>query len=286
LSSGWRFCSGVADGSELKDHSSAVALLLGWSKLFMISGRLPLYSEHLTMLRTVILTVSRLMAGYITLLIAFALSFYILFKGNTKSGITDMFANPFISLLKTFVMLTGEFEVSYLPFDTFPYTSHVIFVLFVFLVTIVLLNLLVAVSQTDAIQDETETLCHLAKVRLISEHEAIVRDQPPFMKRFSENFVDLKFENFILHPKRCDFIDSNYLKSVLSKISKKTKSNNKRKSTAIQAESSTFTEKLSALQIRQEEMETKMYSKFEETQKMLMQILDRLNNPESETTRP
>jgi hypothetical protein len=279
-------CTEVVDSAVIKLHSSAVALLLGWSELLMLSGRLPQLSVHLAMLRTVILTILRLMAGYVTLLIAFAFSFYILFKGNTKLGNTDMFANPFISLLKTIVMLTGEYEVSSLPFHNLPYISHVIFVLFVFLVTIVLLNLLVAVSQADAIRNETETLFQLAKVRLISQIEALVSALPQFVKRFVEPSLKLRVEMFTLHPNRSNSIESTHLRSLLSIISKKTKPKNKRKSTGIQEEPSMFTQKLSDLQIRQEELEKKLCSKFEETQKILMQILDRLNIPESETTHP
>ena len=279
-------CFSVVESAELNRHFSAVALFLGWSELLMISGRLPLLSVQLAMLRTVILTILRLMAGYVTLLIAFAFSFYILFKGNTKSKNPDMFANPFISLLKTFVMLTGEYEVSSLPFDNLPYTSHVIFVLFVFLVTIVMLNLLVAVSQADAIRNETEILFHLAKVRLISEFEAVVSAFPQFVKRLVDHSPELRDEMFTLHPNRGNLIESTHLRSLMNIISKKTKPHNKRKSTGIQDESSMFTEKLSALKIGQEELEKKLYSKFEETQKILMQILDRLNIPESETIRP
>jgi hypothetical protein len=197
-----------------------------------------------------------------------------------------MFANPFISLLKTFVMLTGEYEASSLPFGNLPYTSHVIFVLFVFLVTIVMLNLLVAVSQADAIRNETETVFQLAKVRLISEIEALVSELPQFVKRFGEPFLELRDEMFILRPNRGNSIESTHLRSLLSIISKKSKPNNKRKSTGIQEESSMSTDKFSALQIRQEELEKKLYSKFEETEKILLQILHRLNIPKSETPRP
>jgi len=240
-------CSGVADGMVIALHFSAFAHLLGWFELLLLSGRVGPYSEHLTVLRTVISKILRLMVGYATLLIAFAFSFYILFKGNTKLGDTDLFAKPLISLMKTFVMLTGEFELSSLTFDTFPYTSHVIFVLFVFLVTIVMLNLLVAVSQADAIQNETETLFHLARFRLISEIEVLEPAIPQFMKRFMGTSLEMKDGNFMLRSNRGNSILSTHLKSLLSIISKKTKPNYKRKSTGIKEESSMFTEKLSAL---------------------------------------
>jgi len=77
-------CSGLEVSAELKLHLSAVTLFLGWSVLLLMSGRLPQLSVKKEMLRTVCLTFLKFMACYVTLLIAFALSFYILFKGSSK----------------------------------------------------------------------------------------------------------------------------------------------------------------------------------------------------------
>jgi hypothetical protein len=115
------------------------------------------------------------MAGYVLLLIAFARSFYILLKGNSGLANAEMFANPLLLLLKTIVMFTGEFENSSLSFNTLPYTSHVIFLLFVVLVTNVSFNLLngLAARDTDAIRKKAERLSLLvARVKLISIIEA------------------------------------------------------------------------------------------------------------------
>jgi hypothetical protein len=70
----------VVESAELNLHFSAVVLLLGWSELLMLSGRLPLLSVQLEMLRTVSVTFLSFMAGYVTLFIAFAFSFYIFSK--------------------------------------------------------------------------------------------------------------------------------------------------------------------------------------------------------------
>jgi hypothetical protein len=84
-----------------------------------------------------------------------------------------MFANPFVSLLKTIVMFTGKFEASSLSFGNLPHTSHVIYLLFVVLVTIILMNLLkgLAVSDTNAIRRNAEALSLVARGRLISKIE-------------------------------------------------------------------------------------------------------------------
>ena len=258
-------CSGVVESAELIRHSSAVALLLGWSELLMISGRIPLLSVQYEMFTTVSLTFLKFMAGYVTLLIAFALSFYILFKGSSEQGGAEMFANPPISLLKTIVMFTGEFDASSLSFNTLPYTSHVIFLLFVFLVAIVLLNLLngLAVNDTGEIRRNAETLSLAARAKLIS---VIERTDFWFNKK-------PKGPTFVIYPNRRNKIGSAVVRSLLRIIREKTKPNQKEKLTAIQEEWSLFKEKLSDLQFRHDELDKKLDSKFDETLQILRQIL-------------
>ena len=274
-------CSGVVESADLKLHFSAVALLLGWFELLMLSGRLPLLSVQLEMLRTVSLTFLKFMAGYVTLLIAFALSFYILFRESSEQSGAEMFASSPVSLLKTIVMFTGEFEASSLPFDTLPYTSHVIFLLFVVLVAIVLLNLLngLAVNDTEVIRKDAERLSLAARAKLISRIEGLVNALPKFLKPD----IKLKKEMFEIYPNRKNKIKSAAVRSLLSIISEG-KPNKKEKSTGIQEEWSLFTKKLSALELRQEKLEKKLCSSLDESRRILEQILGRLNIPECEIT--
>jgi ankyrin repeat protein len=242
-------CSGVAVSAEVIRHSSAIALFLGWSELLLLSGRLPLLSVQHEMLRTVSVTFLRFMAGYVTLLIAFALSFYILFKGSAEQGGPEMFANPPVSLLKTIVMFTGEFDASDLSFDTLPYTSHVIFLLFVVLVAIVLLNLLngLAVNDTGVIRKDAEILSIAARAKLISRIEGFVNALPKCMKPS----VELTEEMFVIYPNRRNIIGSAAVRSLIHIISKKREQNEKDKSTEIQVDWRMLQEKLSELQILQ-----------------------------------
>jgi ankyrin repeat protein len=263
-------CSGVVESAELKNHSSAVALLLGWLEMLMLSGRLPLLSVQYEMLRTVILTFLWYMMGYVTLLIAFALSFYILFKGSSEQGGENMFANPPISLLKTIVMFRGEFDISSLSFDTLPYTSHVIFLLFVVLVAIVLLNLLngLAVNDTGEIRKNAETLSLVARAKLISRIERLVNALPKFMK----TSVEWKKEMFVIYPNRRNKIGSALVETLLQIISQKTKTHDKDKSTEFQKELWMIADKMSALERQQKELEGLIHLKQYELQQILMQI--------------
>jgi len=264
-------CSGVVGSAVVKLHSSAVALLLGWSELLMLLGRLPLLSVQQEMLRTVSFTFLWYMMGYVTLLIAFAFSFYILFRGSSEQGGAEMFANIPVSLLKTIVMFTGEFDTSSLSFDTLPYTSHVIFLLFVVLVAIVLLNLLngLAVNDTEVIRKDAETLSLAARAKLVSRIETFVNALPKFMK----SAVEIKEEMFVIHPNVRNKIGSAAVRSLLRIISEKTKLHEKDKSTAFQKEWRVFTDKLSALELQQE----KLFSTLDQSRQILEQILKRLN---------
>lgn len=91
---------------------------------------------------------------FVCLVIGFALSFSIQFYNEGQ------FNDPWCSLVKTTVMMMGEFEYAGLFEDTemkrLPATSRVIFLLFIILASIVLMNLMVglAVSDIQGLQQE------------------------------------------------------------------------------------------------------------------------------------
>jgi ankyrin repeat protein len=268
--------SGLVDSMQVKCHLSAVALLLGWVELLLLTGRLPQLSLKLEMLKTVGLTFLNFMTGYVLLLIAFSLSFYILFRGSVERDGTVIFANPFLSLQKTITMFAGEFDSSSLKFETFPYTSHVIFLLFIFLVPIILLNLLngLAVSDTHAIRRNAETLSLVARVRLILKIEASIR----VLRRWMTCSVEETKEVCVLYPNRRNKTGSTEFRPLLSIISKKRQANNKWESTISQENWSILTEKLSTLQLRQEMLEKKL----DEVRQILTPLVTRLDIEECE----
>lgn len=75
---------------------------------------------------------------------------------TSNSVSKEGFANIYDSFLKFMVMMKDEFEFDDLPFETNPVTSRLLFVTFIFLVTIVLINLLngLAITDIQAIQRE------------------------------------------------------------------------------------------------------------------------------------
>ena len=211
-----------------------------------MSGQLPLLSVNLEMLKSVILTFLNFMKGYVLLMIAFSLGFNILFKERLQQDGTVMFSNPLLYLIGTVVMLTGDFDSSNLSFDILSYTSRVIFLLFIFLVAIILLNLLngLAVSDTHEIHRNAETLSLVARVKLILKFETSIRA----IQRWMTCSVEEIKEMCVLYPNRRNKIGSPELRHLLSTITKKRQANKKWESTVIQ-------DKWDALQLRLDKLE-------------------------------
>ena len=257
-------CSGIVVSIEVNRHLFAIAILLGWFELVLILGRLPLLSVETEMLKKVSLTFLRFMAGYSVLILAFAFSFFILFEENVKVGDAVLFTNPLISILRTIVMLAGEFEVSSLPFDILPGTSHVIFLLFVLFVAIVLLNLLqgLAVGDTNMVREEAETLSLVARVRLIT----YLREVYLALPYFKTYYLTLENEYYVLFPNKEKNISSTELRSLQRIINEKRKRNKKEKKTEHVENWKLSAEEQSTLQLQCDEM-----------QQMLKKILTHLN---------
>jgi hypothetical protein len=141
---------------------------------------------------------------------------------------------------------------------------------------IILLNLLngLAVGDTDAIRKNAETLSLVARVKLISPIDELFRK----LSSWNTCFVKLTEKDWILSPNEQKSVGSTQLRSLLSIINKKRQRNKEWESSIGQDNSDMFTEKCCAL--RQEKMEKKL----DETQQILMQILNRLDFRVSETT--
>ena len=164
-------------------------------------------------------------------------------------------------------MFTGELEASDLSFHTLPYTSHVIFLLFVVLVAVILLNLLngLAVSDTGEIRKDAETLSLAARANLIDRIESFVNTLPIFMK----SGLEIKKGIFVINPNSGNRIGSAAVRSLLRIIREKSKTREKDETTALHIEWRMIIDKLNALELRQENLEKTLNSQFGESRKFL-----------------
>ncbi|XP_053693887.1 transient receptor potential cation channel protein painless [Sabethes cyaneus] len=184
--------------SEVRQIISAVVILLSAVEFTLLVGMLPILSisTHMVMLKTVSKNFLKSLILYSIILISFAFCFYTLFNVNNAAKSKDVITFPDqlngdkdekepeeedkfntfgdigTALLKTMVMLTGEFEAANIKFQTNG-VSYLIFLLFLFFVAIVIFNLMngLAVSDTAAIKAEAELIGLSQKVDVISKYE-------------------------------------------------------------------------------------------------------------------
>lgn len=169
---GWivLFQSNESDDNNTQRVLRGVTILFAACVFLLLIGTLPILSlsTHMVILRKVSTTFLKSICLYLVIPLAFALSFYTLFGGkhvkktgeitaansttsdaDDDSDLFNSFEYPGIAIIKTFVMLTGEFDASSLNLDRNGASYSIIFILFVFLVTIVLFNLLNALAVDD-----------------------------------------------------------------------------------------------------------------------------------------
>jgi ankyrin repeat protein len=171
---------------------AAVTLLLAWTEVILQFGCIYTLAIYNEMMKRVTLNYMKFLLWYSPLIIAFTFSFYKVYhnesfpeeKGDTysahdKSGNFSMqedgidFYRDFpMSLLKTVVMMTGEFDASSMSFS---HGGYFVFLFFVFMMTIVLMNLLngLAVSDTQAIKNSAELVTYSSKVKLVHHFESV-----------------------------------------------------------------------------------------------------------------
>ena len=142
----------------MKREISAAVLLLSWMELLTMLGRHPTWHRcniYSTMFFTVLTTFITFLVWYSLFLVAFGLGFFILLHGESQ-GIPQsdddepkFFNHLGLAVVKTFSMFVGELEFSSIPFQVSPGFSYIFFLIFVFLMVVVLMNLLngLAVSE-------------------------------------------------------------------------------------------------------------------------------------------
>jgi ankyrin repeat protein len=181
-----------------KTHSKpliAVTLLLVWMEVILQLGCIYSLAVYNEMMKKVTLNYIKFLFLYLPLILAFSFSFYMLYHKeyssewkngtsfvNSASGNfsvqenkTDFYHSLPTSLLKTAVMMTGEFDASDMSFNI-DNGSYFVFLFFVFMMTIVLMNLLngLAVSDTQAIRNDAELVAYRSKVQLVYYFESVV----------------------------------------------------------------------------------------------------------------
>ncbi|PNF19162.1 hypothetical protein B7P43_G09787 [Cryptotermes secundus] len=172
------------EGSECARSLDAIAILLAWTEMFLQIGHIHVLSTYNEMMRRVLCNYLKFLVWDVFLIIAFALGFYSLFHDRITSGQNgtedNFFQQPSMSIFRTLIMLMGEFDISSVPFDLVPGLSYVIFLFFVLLVPLVMVNLLngLAVSDTQAIKNDAQLVSIESMIETIFYFETMLLGDP------------------------------------------------------------------------------------------------------------
>ncbi|CAB3254545.1 unnamed protein product [Arctia plantaginis] len=136
--------------AEWPRHVATVALLLSWLEMMFLLSRFPNWGYYVLMFGKVATNVIKILLTFVFLVIGFSFSFMIQFRSQMP------FDGPWAALVKTIVMMTSEFDYTAL-FDeehseqlaTSLIIVRIIFLVFLILAAIVLMNLLVGVAVND-----------------------------------------------------------------------------------------------------------------------------------------
>ena len=134
--------------SRWQHHAAAIGVFLVWGELMLMVGRLPTFGIYVQMFTTVARNFFRFLAAYFCLLVAFALSFCVLFPNYQSFNVAAVSA-----VVKALVMMAGEIEYENFIYENgaalYPFTGHLMILLFVVLISIILMNLLVGLAVSD-----------------------------------------------------------------------------------------------------------------------------------------
>lgn len=168
---------------ETGRHIAAVLIVGSWLMFLIYLGLHPSLNTKVFMFYSVATSFCKFLLWYVFVIIAFALSFYIMFHTDHADASPNedypFFDNIGSCLTKSLAMFVGELEFSDIPFTPNP-ISTIMFIAFVFFIVVVLMNLLngLAVSDITIIRDEAEVLSLKSQVDLISYWESILLNDP------------------------------------------------------------------------------------------------------------
>lgn len=167
---------------DLARNLAVACILLTAYELAVMVGSLPIssISTHMLMLKAVCKSFLKGFLLYSIFVLTFALCFYI--KSDNNVDFNDenyfhKFSNPLVAFSKTIVMFTGEFDAGSLKLDS--EYNYVLFLSFVFFMTIILFNLIngLAVSDTQAIKDQAELNDIICRTDILYRYEQAAVEQ-------------------------------------------------------------------------------------------------------------
>ncbi|XP_070579658.1 transient receptor potential cation channel subfamily A member 1-like [Ptychodera flava] len=162
--------------------AGAVAIFFAWMNLILYFRRIDVFGIYIVMFFEVVKSFAKALVVILLFIAAFSFSFYMLLQK------LDTFSTPWDAAMKVLVMTIGELdyadmfhndEVDTEPFET---AAQVLFVVFLFLMPIVLMNLMVGIAVGDI--TIVQEGAYIEKVEMqIELIEGIERAMPRWLQR-------------------------------------------------------------------------------------------------------
>ncbi|RXN05753.1 transient receptor potential cation channel subfamily A member 1-like protein [Labeo rohita] len=200
-------------------QAGALAALASWMNLLLYLQRFERIGIYVVMFREISRTLLSIIVLFFYLILGFALAFYALMIEQQHFG------RMFLSLLQTFVMMVGElnyqdnFLKPFLQGDLpFPLLTMAIFIWFVLLVPILLMNLLIGLAVGDIA--EVQTNACLKRIAMQIELHTNLEERLPywFMKRVDQVTVK-EFPNKCFRGKKRWFFYGNEVRKSRTRLS-------------------------------------------------------------------
>ncbi|KAM7344076.1 transient receptor potential cation channel protein painless-like [Cochliomyia hominivorax] len=175
------------DEEKYGRNIAVICILLLAYELAIMVGSLPIsaISTHMLMLKAVCKSFLKGFLLYSIFILTFTLCFYIKSEKESEPQSQEndenyfhKFSNPLVAFAKTMVMFTGEFDAGSLNLGR-NYPNYLLFLSFVFFMTIILFNLLngLAVSDTQAIKDQAELNDIICRTNILYRYEKAAVEQ-------------------------------------------------------------------------------------------------------------
>ncbi|XP_065347333.1 transient receptor potential channel pyrexia-like [Cloeon dipterum] len=146
-------------------------------EMVLLMSRHPRLATYVHMFLQVAQNFVKFLLWYMCLIIAFGFAFYIIFPYCHEGGDCKNFFNTIpTSIFKTVVMISGEYESGDIEFEHVSIASHLIFIAFLFFISMVMVNLLngLAVSDTQQIKSNAELIFCKSQVKFFSDIESTI----------------------------------------------------------------------------------------------------------------
>ncbi|XP_067947890.1 transient receptor potential cation channel subfamily A member 1 homolog isoform X2 [Watersipora subatra] len=156
-------------------ETGTVAVFLAWMELILIIRKLPRFGIYVVMFTHILSTFMQFFIVFFLFLVGFAISFNMLLSNQPP------FSTVGNSLLKTAIMMIGEFEFDTIFNDDvnatfYPVASYIIFIIFAIVMSILIMNLLVglAVDDIKGVQEQAVLTRYAMQVELALTVESML----------------------------------------------------------------------------------------------------------------